>query len=204
MKAWNVTARRLVVVMTLAVAVVPPMLACSGETTTDAATPTPTPPPEPADPAAKIIGNWHMVPEEAELRRLKIIDAALSGKAQKKEKLGKLSSDEERLFKEWENKSGPEVKAMKAQIRFAKGCKFIFTDKDVTVAFDDEKFGPSPYTVVSATESNTTLKFDPGLGNGVETHSIEWQSDSRGIDHIKGADGSDFTPLTIAKAPKDR
>jgi hypothetical protein len=195
------TVRRLIVVASLAISLVPPMLACSGETgTTDVATPTPTPPPAPADPAQKIVGTWRMVPEEAELRRLKVIDAALSGKAQKKEKLGKLTAEEEKLFKEWENKQGPEVKAMKAQLKFAKGCQFTFTDKTVTVNFDDEKFGPVDYTVVSATDANTTLKFDPGLGNGTETHSIDWTSDTRGTDHIKGSDGTDFTPLNIAKA----
>ena len=197
MKAYE-TARRMIVVATLAMALVPPMLACSGGTATDATTP-PDPVPDKADPANKLVGVWRMIPEESELRRLKVIDAALSGKAQKKEKLGKLTAEEERLFKEWEKKEGAEAKAMKAQLRFAKGCQFTFTDKQVTVAFDEEKFGPMDYTIVSATDSNTTIKFDPGLGNVTETHSIDWTNDTKGVDHIKGSDGTEFTPLNISK-----
>jgi hypothetical protein len=179
-----------------------PMLACSGGAGTDGATDavTPTPNPEPADPAKKIVGTWRMVPTEARLRELKIIDAAISGKPQKKEKLGKLSADEEKLFKEWEGKKGDEAKDMKFQLKFAKNCLFEFTDSQVTVKFgEDETFGPVGYTVVSATDSNTTVKFDPGLGNGTETHSFDWDSPTKGVDHIKAEDGREFDPLNVSK-----
>ena len=197
MKAYE-TVRRMIVVATLAMALVPPMLACSGGAATDAETPT-TPEPDKANPANKLVGVWRMIPEETELRRLKVIDAAISGKAQKKEKLGKLTAEEEKLFKEWEKKEGPALKEMKAQLRFARGCQFTFTDTEVTVAFDEEKYGPVAYTVVSATDVNTTIRFDPGLGNGTETHSIDWTSATKGVDHIKGADGQEFPPINIAK-----
>lgn len=201
MKAWFHNARRMAVAGTVALVVGVPGIACmGGETTpTDQTAPAPTPDPEPADPATKIVGTWRMIPDEAKLRELKIIDAAISGKPQKKEKLGDLTKEEQKLFDDWEDKKGPEVKAKKAEIRFMKGCQFVYTDSQVTVKFDEEAFGPVSYTVVSATDANLTLRFDPGLGNGVETHSIDWESDTRGLDHIKSEDGTDFTPFAINK-----
>lgn len=198
------TVRRLLLAGVVGICVGLPMLACSGAGTTtdatDAVTPVPTPEPS-ADPAKKIVGTWRMVPTEENLRELKIIDAAMSGKPQKKEKLGKLSDTEEKLFKEWEGKKGGEdAKMMKSQLKFAKNCLFEFSDSQVTIKFgEDETFGPVSYTVVSATDANTTLKFDPGLDNGMETHSFDWDGPSKGVDHIKAEDGREFDPLNVSK-----
>ncbi|MEQ1502952.1 MAG: hypothetical protein ABMB14_12015 [Myxococcota bacterium] len=181
-----------------------PLLACSGTTLpttpTDAVTDAPAPEPEKADPAKKIIGTWRMVPDEKTLRELKVIDAALSGKPQKKEKLGDLTADEQKLFNEWDGKKGDEAKSMKSDIKFAKNCLFEFTDKQVTVRFgEDEVLGPVDYTMVSATDTNTTVKFDPQLGNGVETHSFDWENETKGVDKITAENGREFFPLNVSK-----
>jgi hypothetical protein len=191
-------ARRALVAGSVALAIGVPMLACSGmpTTTTDVATE------EPETPAAgnKLVGTWKMMPTEERLRELKIIDAAISGKAQKRERLEPLSAEEESLFKEWEGKKGDEVKTIKSEMRFMRNSQFDFTDTEVTVHFgEDEKFGPVVYEVVSTTDTNTTIKFDPGLGNGVETHSFTWESDTKGVDNITAADGTTFEPMNVAK-----
>jgi hypothetical protein len=195
------TVRRLLLAGVVGFSIGLPMLACSGGATTDAATDVAKPePPDEADPKKRIVGTWRMIPTEDRLRELKIIDAAISGKPQKKEKLGKLSDAEDKLFKEWENKKGEEAKAMKNELKFVKNCLFEFTDSQVTIKFgEDETFGPIGYTVVSATDTNTTLKFDPGLGNGMETHSFDWDGPTKGVDHIKAEDGREFDPLNVSK-----
>ena len=197
------TVRRLLLAGVVTLCVGLPMLACSGGGATDGATDTVVTPeqPEPsADPAKRVVGTWRMVPTEERLRELKIVDAAMSGKPQKKEKLGKLSDSEEKLFKEWEGKKGDDAKAMKSELKFAKNCLFEFSDTQVTIKFgEDETFGPIAYDVVEATDKTTTLKFDPGLGNGTETHRFEWDSPSKGTDHIKAEDGREFTPLNVTK-----
>jgi hypothetical protein len=200
------TARRWMLATGVALCIGVPLLACTGGTTatdaaTDVATPTPTPPPVPAeDPAKRLVGNWRMVPPDDEVRKLKIMDAAISGKPQKKEKLGNLTPEEQKLFNEWEGKKGPEKQAAMQVIKFAKSCFFEFTDTQVTVKFgDDDVNGPFPYTVVSATDAATTIKFDPGFGNGMETHVFTWESPTKGVDNITGADGKAFFPLNVNK-----
>lgn len=205
------TARRLMLATGVAICIGLPILACTGggETTTDAATdaaPQPNPEPVPAaDPAARLVGNWRMLPPEDKLREMKIIAVAISDNPKQKEKqlekLGKLNADEQRLFNEWEKKSGPEVKAKKQEIRFTKNTDFEFTDKTVTIRFgEDDVNGPFNYTVVSATDSNTTVTFDPGFGNGLETHSFDWSSPTEGTDNITSASGNSFFPLTVKKS----
>ena len=150
------------------------------------------------DAASKLVGTWRMVPDAPRLRQLRIIDAAIYGVAQKKEKLGTLTADEQKLFSEWATGKTPaELKKMAGELRFARNCVFEFTATQVTVKFDEEVFGPSAYTVVSATDAATTIPFDPKLGNGVETHSFEWNGATRAVDHIKGSDGTEFAPLNV-------
>lgn len=158
------------------------------------------PPQGQTDAASKLVGTWRMVPEPARLRQLKIIDVAISGNVQKKEKLGTLTADEQKLFTEWSSGKTPsQLQQMAGELRFAKNCVFEFTASQVTVRFDEEAFGPSPYTVVSATDAATTIQFDPKLGNGMETHSFEWTAPTRGLDHIKGSDGTEFAPLNVTR-----
>ena len=192
--------RRLVLAGAVALSVGLPLLACSGTTTPTTDTPAVEPAPAPAtDPKTKLVGTWKMMPDEKNLREMKIIDAAMSGRTQKIEKLGDLTPDEQKLLDEWKNKSGDETKDMKAQLRFLRNCTFDFTDKQVTIHFgEDETYGPVDYAVTNATDTNTTVTFDPGLGNGTETHSIDWQADGKGIDNIS-AGATKFNPLTVVK-----
>ncbi len=188
-------------------AVVLPALACGGgtETTdggaTDGAT-TPAPAPAAADPAKKIVGKWRMGLSEAEARRYKVIDAAVSKGAAKKERLGDLTAEEQKLFDEWskKDKKSDEVKNVKQEIRLARGSRFNFTDSTVSADFSGEDaFENIPYKVVSATDTQLTMTFDPGLGNGLETHVITWKSDTSGVDDITAADGRKFQPLEIIR-----
>lgn len=190
-----ISARRLLLASGVALSIGLPLLACSGSTTdgaTDAVEP------EPAGPETKIVGSWRMVPDEATLRLLKVVDAAISGKPNKKEKLGTLTADEEALFAEWSNKKGSdEAKLMKSQLRFIKDSQFTFTDKQVTVKMGDETVGPIAYEMVSATDANTTLKFD--IGNGKDTHSFDWTSATKGVDNITSESGEKYFPLNVSK-----
>jgi hypothetical protein len=205
MKPWLRKSRRLIVAGSVVFAVAASSLACMGGTPTDVVTPAPspapapTPAPTPAPSANKMLGNWRIVPPESELRNLKVINAAIGGKPQQKERLGTMTADEQAVFNEWKAKKGPEVEAMRAQLKFLKNCHFEFTDTQVTVIFEDEKFGPVSYTTVSSTDANTTVKFDPGLGNGTETHSIDWKGDGKGTDNISTASGGTFFPLDVLK-----
>jgi hypothetical protein len=197
-------ARRLLIAGGLAVFVGVPTIACTGSTEVvddgaadddggkdkkkDAATP-----------ESKIVGTWQMRPPADQLRNFKIMDAALSGKAQKKQKLGKMSGAEQQLFEQVKGMKGAEKKMVNAQLKFMKQSQFTFSDSDVTVQFGaDEKFGPVKYTVVTASDDGITMKFDPGLGNGMETHAITWTNAKKGVNKIS-AGGQDFTALDISK-----
>ncbi|MFT4621455.1 MAG: hypothetical protein ACI8PZ_000107 [Myxococcota bacterium] len=158
---------------------------------------------EAATPESKVIGTWQMRPPSDQMRNFKIIDAALSGKPAKLEKLGKLKGAEQTLFDEVKGMKGPEKKMMMNQLKFMKQSKLIFTKSDVTVQFGaDEKFGPVKYTVSSATDSKISVKFDPGLGNGTETHTITWKSADKGVDQITASNGTEFIPLDIGRVGK--
>jgi hypothetical protein len=148
-------------------------------------------------PAARIVGTWQILPEANEHRRLRVIDAAIYGKPLKR--IGTLTSDEQVTYDAWKLKSGPELDAMKAQLEFLKHCTFEFTPTHVTVRVDDAVHGPAPYSVVSADTTHVTLRFDPGMGHGVETHDITWTSDVKGIDQVTADDGSVFVPLQVTK-----
>ncbi|MEZ4238773.1 MAG: hypothetical protein R3F59_22000 [Myxococcota bacterium] len=191
------SARRLLLAAGVALTVGIPILACSGAGETDGTTTDGTETPAEGN---RLVGNWRMMPDDDQLRQLKIIGAAMSGKKEKKDRLGDLTKDEQQLFKEWEGKKGDEAKAMKQLIKFTKGCEFDFTEDQVTIHFGkDEQFGPVSYEIVSSDDANTTIKFDPGLGNGTETHSFDWESATKGVDHISSEQGKDFFPLNVQK-----
>jgi hypothetical protein len=196
-----IQAKRLLIGLGLSLAVGLPTVACMGDSSE-------TPNEAPAggdddagedDAASKIVGKWQMQPDKSELRNLMIIDAALSGKPKKKDKLGKLSGTEQALFNEWKGKKGAEADFMKAQIKLLKGYQLTFTSSQVTVKFGPDSFGPVSYTVKSASDSGLTVTFDPGLGNGVETHKITWSGDGRGTDNISTASGQTFIPLNLKR-----
>lgn len=174
-------------------------LACTGGATVPPTDQQVDAPKEPG-PERKIVGNWRFGKSEEEMRRLRIIDAAISKKPQKRERLGDLTPDEQALFDEWKDKSGKEVREVRQEIRYSKNSQFHFTDHAVSAEFGGEEgFQDVPYEVVSATDQQLTLRFDPGLGNGVETHVISWSSETTGVDDITDAQGKKFAPLDILR-----
>lgn len=146
-----------------------------------------------------IVGTWRVVPEAGELRNLKVIDAALSGQPDRKKALGDLTGDEEALFDEWSAKRGIPVENKKAELRFLEGAQLEFTEDQVTVSFGTDKYGPADYAVMNATADSLQLRFDPGLGNGLETHDIEWKGKDAGVDHITSSRRGAFAPLKIER-----
>ena len=150
-------------------------------------------------PAARVVGTWQILPEPTEHRKLRVIDAAIFDKQLKR--VGTLTSDEQVMYDKWKVTTGPELDAMKSQLAFLKHCTFTFTPTHVTLRFDDAVHGPVPYAVVSASDTQVTVRFDPGMGHGVETHDITWTSDVKGVDHVTADDGSVFVPLQVSKTP---
>ena len=104
----------------------------------------------------------------------------------------------EKLFKEWEGEKGEKAKQMKerAEVREEMLVRVLGLPGHHQVG-EDETFGPIGYTVVSATDRETTVKFararqragDPlvRLGQPVE-----------GGRHIKAEDAA-FDPLNVSK-----
>ena len=195
-----VSARRLLILSTLALSVGLPLLACSGGGRSHRRSHRTPRPPSPKIPPRGSSARGACCPRSRGRRQLRIISAALSGQKKKKQRLGKLTPEEEELFKEWEGKKGPEVREIRKEIRYNKNYLIDITDSTVTVQFGtEETHGPVDYEVVSATETNTTIRFDPGLGNGMETHSFEWTSPTKGVDHITDESGKKFNPLNITR-----
>jgi hypothetical protein len=177
-------------------------LACGGGSDTPVSSPSPTePPPAEASPArsgVQLDGTWQIRPADQELRHMRVIDAAFKGN-KARERLGEMTGEEQSLYREWKQKKGADVDQMKSQLKFMKNCKFEFQGSQVTVHFDAETHGPVSYTLVSSSNQHTVLSFDPGMGNGVETHRIDWSSKDKGTNIITGADGSSFIPLVIKR-----
>ena len=178
-------------------------LACGGGNDVNPGDPAPVGGDAPEDRAAQsgvqLDGTWQIRPVDEELRHMKVISAALSKGGKARDRLGEMSRDEQNLFREWKQKKGDEVTQMKLQLKFMKNCKFVFAGGQVTVHFDMETHGPTPYMLVSFSNQSTVITFDPGLENGVETHHIEWSSKDKGTNNITGANGSSFIPLVIKR-----
>lgn len=146
-----------------------------------------------------IVGTWRMIPDERRLRELKIIDAAVSGKEVKRARLGDLTPQEQALFDGWVGKKGKEVAQKEKELEHLRSYLIEVTPAEITLRFGEEVFGPVPYTTVSETPTNVTLAFDPGLGNGVETHSWEFTSATRALDRVTTPDGDHFDPIEIVR-----
>ncbi len=157
--------------------------------------------PPPAEEVAKsrLEGSWVLRPEDKGLRRLKIIDAAMSGRPDRKAALGKLADDEEALFETWLAKTGEAARAMRAQLRFLGGATFTFTEEEVSLRFGTDGFGPVAYSVVESSDARTVIQLDPGLGTGLETHRIEWKTANRGTAVITTASHGEFAPLRMLR-----
>ncbi|MEQ1567832.1 MAG: hypothetical protein ABMA64_19485 [Myxococcota bacterium] len=174
----------------LALSLILPILAC-----TSADLPLlPAPPPEPVevvvDPATRHLGTWRMGPSEERARELKIIDAALSDKPQKVQRLGTLTPDEQKLFDRWVGKPEAETEGVRRELRLLRKSTVSFDQKQVTVSFgEQETFGPVPYEQVEVTDTSTVVRFDPGMNNGLETHKITWVDDKNAVDVIIDPDG---------------
>lgn len=192
-------ARRLLFAAGVAFVVGAPTLACMGvgETTGDQA---PTDGAggggEDAEITTKLVGDWHMVPQD--LRRYKIIQAALSGKPAAKKKLN-LKKEEEALFEEWAAATGQKAEDMRAEIKYKKETLFTFTEGQATVTLAGDKFGPVDFTVVSSSDDNIVLTFDPGLGNGMETHNITLSDNNNGVNLINSTERGEFSPVNIKR-----
>lgn len=145
-----------------------------------------------------LAGTWKMVPDEARLRELKIIAAATSKDA-KVERLGDLTPQEQAIFDEWAKKKGKEVEEKLHELTLARNYLVVFTDTEVTLQYGTERFGPFPYTLVSQTDTNTTISFDPGFGNGVETHALDFSAPARGTDTVTTANGQRFDPVALVR-----
>lgn len=190
--------RRPLLFVALALAVGIPVLACGGGPDV----------PEvvvaPPDEAARLVGRWQLKPDPETVRMLKVIDAAISGRKDKRKNLGQFTDDEQRLFEQWEGKKGEDIKVVKGRIRFASGVDVEFAqDRQVTLRFADGKskastFGPVPYEVVEAATDQVTVRFDPGLGNGPETHTIVWRSETEGLDTVT-VEGQEPFPLLLER-----
>lgn len=146
-----------------------------------------------------LIGSWRVVPQEGEIRRLKVIDAAMSGQPDKTSALGDLTKAEKALFAEWSAKRGAEAENMKAELRFLAGAQLSFTEEQVTVQFGSNTYGPADYAILGADKAGVQVRFDPGLGNGMETHDIQWTSADAGIDIISSTRRGAFAPLSIRR-----
>lgn len=149
--------------------------------------------------AAKVVGTWQARPPDIEIRRLKVIEAAMAGQPGKKQALGDLTNAESTLFDEWAAKRGPAAQNMKAELRFMEGAVLEFTDTQATVRLGGNVYGPADYELVSATEAGVQLRFDPGLGNGIETHDITWNGPDLGIDVIATTRRGGFSPLQMQR-----
>jgi hypothetical protein len=174
------------------------LAACSGSETAD---PVPAPPSAAvAVPESHHLGTWRATPNEKRRRQLKIIDAALSGRPHPREQLGDLTGDEQALFDAWVGRRGPEVAAMHAEIRRMRSLGLAFSADEVAVTVAGEPGRSAvPYERVAIEPDRTVLSFDPGLGNGVETHTITWTGDGRGIDTRTAADGTALDELLLVK-----
>ena len=133
---------------------------------------------------ARVVGTWRAAPVDTEIRRLRIVDAAMSGRPDDKQALGDLTATEEKRFAEWSTKRGAPAANMRAELRFLDSATLEFTDTQVTVRLGTDVFGPADYEVQQATEGGLRLRFDPGLGNGLEVHDIEWRGPNEGVDRV--------------------
>ena len=133
----------------------------------------------------RLAGEWRLVPAETELRRLKVIRAAMSGNPAQKDELGKLSKAEQSELERWSQARGPVAENMKAQLRYVENALLSFTDRHVSVKLGSDVYGPVDYEVEQAGQDSAVLRFDPGLGNGLETHHVRWGSDMQGTDRIE-------------------
>ncbi|HHO53797.1 MAG TPA: hypothetical protein ENK18_23720 [Deltaproteobacteria bacterium] len=195
-------ARRLIFAAGVAFVVGAPTLACMGvgETTGDeVVTDDGDGDGDDSEITSRLVGDWHMVPQD--LRRYRIIQAALSGKPAAKKKLN-LKKEEEALFDEWAAATGQKAEDMRAEIKYKKETLFTFTDSQATVTLAGDKFGPVDFTVVSADGDNIVLTFDPGLGNGMETHSISLSDDNNGVNVITSTERGAFAPVNIKRKKK--
>lgn len=136
----------------------------------------------------QIGGTWRVeFPRERMARRFKIIEAALSAEPLREQNLGKLSKDEKDLYETWSRKKGREVRKMKRKLNMAK-ARYVFAEGQVTVQVQDgdrrEFFGPVAVDVLGTAPNRTELRFDPGMGNGFETHLLLWSGNDRATDKV--------------------
>lgn len=149
----------------------------------------------------EVAGTWQVKLVEARKRRLKIIRAALSSQPLREAGLGKLKKDEKDLYETWSRKQGQEARLMNRKLRVTK-ARFVIGEGQITVQVDDdglvESFGPVSYEVLETAPDRTVLRFDPGMGNGFETHTLLWSGPDQATSRIT-ANGKSFLEVPLVR-----
>ncbi len=160
-------------------------VACSGDTATTVDDETVEDATEVAQ--NRIAGTWKVELVEKRQRRFAIIAAALSAEPLRMSGVGKLDKAERDLFDTWQRKRGRDVREMEKKLRLTK-ARFVIGDGRITVRVDNdgipESYGPVDYEILEGSDRRTVLRFDPGMGNGYETHTLLWTGPDAATDRI--------------------
>ncbi len=142
---------------------------------------------------AKLQGDWRYFPVEEELRTLKVINAAISGKAKQLEKLKPLSSDEQAMYDDFKRRSkgDPEVAIVKEMIGSMKGATVTFDGDNFSLTNDGGK-SESEYEITSESGNSATVVVEDGPTGERETHKLKFINDTKIEDEVSTSSGSVF------------
>ncbi|MEN0062035.1 MAG: hypothetical protein AAGA48_07760 [Myxococcota bacterium] len=149
-------------------------------------------------------GTWRVELDDERKRRFAIIGAALSSEPLRTQGLGKLERDEKDLYETWSRKKGRDVRKMEKKLRMTR-AHYVVAEGRVTVQVETdglrESFGPVDYEVLETGSERTVFRFDPGMGNGYETHTVLWQGPDKGTDRVT-ANGLQLIELPLVREAK--
>jgi hypothetical protein len=202
MKAWiEQKMRRLLVAGAVAFTVGAPTIACMGGEVSDGAGPSDDGPAGDDDgddddaqgAKAKLQGTWRYFPVEEELRTLKIINAALSGRKKAIEKLKPLNAEEQATYDEFKglSKDDPMAQAMSEIIKVMKGATIEF-DGDSFKLSNPDGTTTTTFEVKSESGDKATIVIAEGPTGEEETHELEFVSNSKVEDHVTTTSGAQF------------
>jgi hypothetical protein len=193
-------ARRLMIAGGLALFVGLPLLACSGsaDTSTDGAVePAPADGPKEgkakapkADIASALHAEYKVVPGDAALRQMKLINAGVEGKPIPP-KLDNVTEDEKRLYNDAKKAAGPDKEYMRSQISMMKGARVTFrADGTGQYDFDGGK-NLFKYTTsnVSSDALDIVITYDFGV---VEKANLKMKGSDIAV-HFTEPNVADFT-----------
>jgi len=142
---------------------------------------------ENGEPGARVEGTWKVELKDKRARRFAIIGAALSAEPLRVQGLGSLDRDEKDLYETWARKQGPEVRKMSKKLRMTR-ARYIVSEGRITVQVDNdgiiESYGPVDFDTLGSSDRTTVLRFDPGMGNGYETHTLIWAGNDKATDRV--------------------